>query len=289
MKPFYERNGIIIYCGECSRVLAQFPDLHFNLTVTSPPYDDLREYLGYTFDFDAISGQLWRVTDKGGVVVWVVADQTKDGSESGTSFRQALGFMELGFNLADTMIYKRIPIGMRGSLDTYNQAFEYMFVFSRGKIKTTNIIKDRNNTRHGDDYSQRRGKNGKLEKASKRHIRAKTGRRLNVWQYNTGAANTTKDKVAFDHPAIFPEALARDHILSWSNPGDLVLDPMAGSGTVGKMALELGRRCVMIDVSEEYCKIMVERLRQPSFWSISEPAPESHQVDLREILDRGLE
>jgi len=263
MKPFYERNGIIIYCGECSKVLAQFPDLHFNLTVTSPPYDALREYRGYVFDFSTISSRLWRVTNKGCVVVWVVADQTKDGSESGTSFRQALGFMELGFRLHDTMIYRRIgPPTVAVIQKRYEQHFEYMFVLSKQKPATCNhILVPKSSMNTGNSQQGQRTSNGSKTryKPSKKNSRIKG----NIWRYNVGGTNTKTN-----HPAVFPEALARDHILSWSNPGDLVLDPMAGSGTVGKMALELGRRCVLIDISEEYCKIAVERLRQPSFWSL---------------------
>lgn len=265
MTPYYERDGITIFCGECSEVMAGFEPDTFDLTVTSPPYDDLREYNGYVFEFEPIARQLWRITSQGGVVVWVVADATVNGSETLTSFRQALWFMELGFNV-ETMIYEVAGTGAKGSNYYYWQAFEFMFVFSKGQPKTSNRIADHKNTYAGTFT----GSSPKMQKLGSR-TEPKNGRRLvpkysvrtNIWRYQPSNCN---DQTI--HPAPFPEALARDHIVSWSNPGDLVLDPMCGSGTTLKMAQQLGRRAVGIDISEEYCKIAVERLRQPSFFTI---------------------
>lgn len=245
----------VIHCGECSEVMREhIPDNSIDLTVTSPPYDNLRDYKGYTFDFELIACQLWRVTKLGGVVVWVVGDATVNGSETGTSFRQALRFMELGFN-CETMIYEVAGTGAKGSNYYYWQSFEYMFVFSNGQPKVSNRIADVKNTAGG----KRRGigwKASKLESRIERKniINPKWSVRPNVWRYSNGNEQT------FEHPAPFPEALARDHIISWSNPGDIVLDPMCGSGTMLKMAVEQDRQYIGIDISQEYCDLSQKRI-----------------------------
>jgi site-specific DNA-methyltransferase (adenine-specific) len=271
MTPYFDRDGITIYCGEASEVMGQFAPGSIDLTVTSPPYDNLRTYNGYTFDFEAIAGQLWRVTAAGGVVVWVVGDATINGSETGTSFRQALGFMGLGFNLHDTMIYEKNGAEFsRFGHTKYPGTFEYMFVFCKGRNKSFTLIKDKPNKKAGITiWGSVRLPDGtqKPSHSNGREV-SECGCRGNVWCYDAGFMLSSKDEIAFNHPAIFPEALARDHIISWSNPGDLVCDPMLGSGTTAKMAQHLGRRFVGCDISEEYCRIAVDRLRQPSFFSL---------------------
>lgn len=250
----YELNQI--YCRECSEGMSALPDNCIDLTVTSPPYDSLREYRGYTFDFEAIAAQLWRVTKEGGVVVWVVADETKDGSESGTSFRQALGFMAGGFNLHDTMIYEVMGTGAKGSNYAYWQAFEYMFVFSKGTPKTVNRIADIKNTNFGKrqkgSNGGRDGKNGNSTDRIRNSPEFSV--RPNIWRFSSSSSERT------DHDAPFPEALARDHILSWSNPGDIVLDPMTGSGTTCKLAHLLGRHYLGFEISAEYCELARRRV-----------------------------
>lgn len=259
-------NTNVIHCGECAEVMArEIPDESIDLTVTSPPYDNLRDYHGYTFDFEAIAAQLWRVTKTGGVVVWVVADQTKNGSESGTSFRQALGFMELGFDLHDTMIYQKNGGGANGSNYCYLQMFDYMFILSKDRPASLNLIRDRKN-RYGKNrkwYEKRgrRKKNGDKKEGYEYRKSKDFGRRSNVWLYTVGGAHLTKDREGDLHPAIFPEALARDHIISWSSLGDVVLDPMCGSGTTLKMAKELDRQYIGIDISREYCDLSDRRVR----------------------------
>lgn len=250
-----------LHCGDCVDIMADMESEMIDLTITSPPYDDLRTYNGYTFDFEAIAHGLYRVTKQGGVVVWVVGDRNINWSETGTSFRQALGFMDIGFKLFDTMIYqKKNPntgaTGERG----YHQAFEYMFVFSKGQIQTKNFLKDKPNKRVGltKGIGGRR-ENGKRDVGNNISVLQKFGRRTNIWEYTIGGGVSTKDKIAFDHPAIFPDKLAEDHILSWSNEGDLVFDPMMGSGTTGKMALINRRRFIGVDISQEYVDIAKER------------------------------
>ena len=230
-----------------------------DLTITSPPYDDLRDYNGYTFDFERISKQLYRVTKTGGVVVWVVGDKTENGSETGTSFRQALYFKEIGFYLHDTMIYAKNPKGASGGNNRYFQCFEYMFIFSKGKPKTTNLIRDRKNKYPNRQRKGYRAKDGQLH-FQEINIDQPYSKRTNIWLISNGFNKTTKDKIAYQHPAIFPEKLAEDHILSWSNEGDFVFDPMCGSGTVGKMALIHNRQFIGVDISEEYIEIAKERL-----------------------------
>jgi site-specific DNA-methyltransferase (adenine-specific) len=245
--------------------MQSLPDDHIDLTVTSPPYDNLRSYKGvgdeWNFEtFKPIARELFRVTKKGGVVVWVVGDATIEGSETGTSFRQALYFMECGFRLHDTMIYQR---NMRPlTHNRYEQNFEYMFVFSKRKPKIFNPItitcRWAGKTRHLKTNSRQDG--DKLNRRWK--IKPIAAKRIkeNIWYYATGFGCTTKDKEAFEHPAVFPEKLAQDHIISWSNEGDLVFDPFMGSGTVGKQCELLRRRWLGCDKVESYCSIAAKRI-----------------------------
>lgn len=200
--------------GDCVETMKKIPDNFIDLTVTSPPYDDLRTYNGYSFDFENTAKELYRITKDGGVVVWVVGDSTINGSESGTSFKQALYFKDIGFNLHDTMIYEKSGCSLP-SKNRYLQCFEYMFIFSKGKPKTYNLICDRENK------FERWGKTKKIrEKDGSFTVREtkpfnKYGRRYNIWRYVTGGqGNTATDEFAHKHPAIFPEKLAQDHIIS---------------------------------------------------------------------------
>ena len=257
-----EPKGIIL-CGSCQTEMAKLPKESVNLTVTSPPYDNIRDYKGYCFeesDFKEIVKQLYRVTKKGGVVVWVVGDATMKGSETGTSFRQALGFIAGGFKLHDTMIYEKntssFPAQRKGK--RYTQIFEYMFVFCKGKIKTGNLICDKPNKWAGHTNwgkNTHRGKNGELVKTKDIKPVPDFSPRNNIWRYNVGKGFNSSDKDSHKHPAIFPEKLAEDHILTWSNEGDVVLDPFMGSGTTCKMAKKNGRKYIGIDMSEEYCAL----------------------------------
>jgi len=251
-----------IYLGDCLEVMKTMEENSVDLTVTSPPYDNLRTYNGYTFDFEGIAKELYRVTKQGGVVVWVVGDATIKGSETGTSFKQALYFKEIGFNLHDTMIYEKDSISFPET-NRYSQIFEFMFILSKGKPKTVNIIKDRKNL-HYNGRKKIKGNYRTEENGSKRHnkqnLLKEFGSRFNIWRISTGCNKSTLDKFAFQHPAIFPEKLAEDHILSWSNEGDTVLDPMCGSGTTLKMAKKNNRNYIGIEISEDYYKIAEARI-----------------------------
>lgn len=251
-----------IVCGDNVEVMSRYPDECIDLVVTSPPYDDLRMYRGCSWDFDAVAQQLWRIIKPGGVVVWVVGDQTKDGCETGTSFRQALHFMDIGFLLHDTMIYSRAsPFPHKTK---YYQAFEYMFVLSKGKPKAINLIKDRDNTSSGvvRRTVQTRNKDGSYKFKAWNTIRPEKGVRENIWRYSAGGSHTTTDTYAYEHPAMFPEDLSKDHIISLSNEGDIVLDPFSGAGTTAKMARNAGRKYIGIEISPEYCEIANKRMRQ---------------------------
>lgn len=244
----------------CLDSLKKMPDCFIDLTITSPPYDDLRTYNGYSFDFESIAKELYRVTKKGGVVVWVVNDGTdKKGSETGTSFKQALFFKELGFNLHDTMIWQKQTFTATGALKTrYGQVFEYMFILSKdGRPKTFNPLKDRKNKACGKKKSGTiRQKDGTLRAISSKGKEYKEfGQRFNVWNINTEVSN--KNRM---HPAQFPEQLVNDHMISWSNEGDLILDIFGGSGTTAKMAKLNNRDFISIDISEEYCEIAKKRI-----------------------------
>jgi site-specific DNA-methyltransferase (adenine-specific) len=248
--------------GDCLDVLPTLPAESIDLTVTSPPYDNLRTYNGSLNDWtparwQAIIAELYRVTMVGGVVVWVVGDATVNGSETGTSFHQALHAMECGFRLHDTMIYrKKNPMPVKAN--RYLPCFEYMFIFSRGAPKTFNAIRERTVATGSEKYTGTQQENGKFTDYGK--VRNLERDRYNVWDYNVGSNQSTKDKIAFQHPAIFPEALANDHILSWSNEGDTVLDPFLGSGTTGKMAAQLGRKFIGIERDVKYFEIAQRRI-----------------------------
>lgn len=239
---------------KAEQFLIEAPNEIIDLTVTSPPYDNLRKYHS-KFDLDVICKELYRATKQGGVCVWVVADQTINGSETGTSFRQALKFMECGWNLHDTMIYEKSGMAYPES-NRYHQVFEYMFVFSKGKPKTTNIIKDRPNKYVGTMGGNKRGGLCK---------RGEFGARFNVWRYNNGRDNSSKDRIAFRHPAIMPEQLTSDHILTWSNEGDLVCDIFMGSGTTAKMAKQANRNYTGCEIASEYFEIIEQRLNETLF------------------------
>ena len=245
-----------IYCENCLDTMARMPDNFLDLTVTSPPYDNLRTYNGYEFDFESIARELYSVTKLGGVVVWVVGDATIKGCETGTSFKQALYFKEIGFNLHDTMIYRKAnPVPL--THNRYEQEFEYMFIFSKGKPKTFNPIKE--NCKTSGLYTHRR-KAGRVKENSLRArdeiTKTKTDKiKYNIWTYPVGVKTDNGS-----HPATFPEKLAEDHILSWSNEGDIVYDPFMGSGTTAKMAMLNKRNYIGSEISEEYVKIAEKRL-----------------------------
>lgn len=247
-----------IFNEDCLQTMKKMPDNFIDLTVTSPPYDGLRLYSGYSFDFENIAKELFRVTKKGGVVIWVVGDQTKNGSESGTSFKQALYFKEIGFNLHDTMIYEKlnyVPL----THNRYEQCFEYMFALSKGKPKTFNPImipcknsgktNNHKSEKHYEDSHSMRKRDG-LVQVNEFKIHP------NKFIYPIGSGDKTK------HNAPFPETLTNDQIISWSNDGDLVYDPFMGSGTVAKMCILNNRNYIGSEISKEYCLIIKERIEK---------------------------
>ena len=247
-----------IYNMDCASGMKLLDDESVDLTVTSPPYDNLRTYNGFSWDFEATAKELYRVTKQGGVVVWIVGDATIKGSETGTSFRQALYFMECGFNLHDTMIYHKnnpVPneVGKR-----YQPSFEYMFVFTKGFVKTFNPLKEAclmfGKVNPKKDGKQFRKQDGTMKPSYGLKYNKPDKFLHNIWNYNLSGKH--------DHPATFPEKLANDHIISWSNEGDTVLDCFMGSGTTAKMALLNNRNYIGFELSEEYCKIAEERIQK---------------------------
>ena len=234
----------MIYTEDCLETMSKLPDELLQATITSPPYDNLRAYNGYVFDFKATARELYRITKQGGVVVWVVGDQVIKGSETGSSFNQALYFLSLGFNLHDTMIYEKnspaYPANKNGT--RYTQIFEYMFIFSKGKPKA-NLICDKPNKWAGfKDFS------GKLKNPV-----PDFSPRNNIWKYTT-SFNGVK------HPAPFPEQLAVDHVLTWTDEGDLIYDPFMGSGTTAVAAIKHNRNWIGSEISEEYVQIANKRI-----------------------------
>jgi DNA modification methylase len=257
MKPYFQDDTITIYNGDNREVLPLLvPSI--DLTVTSPPYGEIRDYEGFVFDFETVASELFRVTKTGGVVVWVEADETVNGSETGASFLHALRFKEIGFNLHDTMIHLRDCLAYPSN-NRYFSGFEYMFILSNGNPKTFNPIKDRKNVSVGHDVcGTERKKDGTLgPRAGAGKVIPEMSMRFNYW-----LLRNQKRGLANLHPATFSEQLAGDHIRSWSNPDDTILDPFMGSGTTGKMARINGCKFIGIEISEKYCEIAVKRLSQ---------------------------
>lgn len=265
MKPYYQDDWCTIYHGDNLEVV---PALGLSgMILTSPPYDGLRDYGGYSFDFKGLAQALYANLEASRCLVWIVGDQVKNGSETGTSFTQALHFKEIGFNLHDTMIYQKDSCPFP-DITRYFQTFEYMFVLSKGSPAVVNLLRDKSNTKHGKTLTATlRQKDGSLKKAHGygTHVYPEKAVRNNVWLYSPGYMKSAKEAYIFEHPAIFPEDLAKDHISSWSNPGDLVLDPFMGSGTTLAAAKNLGRKAIGIEIEEKYCEIAVKRLRQEVF------------------------
>jgi DNA modification methylase len=260
-----------LYNQDCLLTMQQIDDNSVDMVLTSPPYDDLRtynkhlsgnktEYNGYSFPFEQIAQELFRIVKKGGVVIWVVGDATNKGSETGASFRQALYFKECGFDLYDTMIYQKTgtPFPQK---DRYNQIFEYMFVFSKGKPNTFNPIMKKNVTAGAVRHSRKfRNADGEMVEGFNGKPINEYGVDNNVWIMRNGMYKSTKDIVAFEHPAIFPEELAIRHVVSWTKENDLIYDPFMGSGTTAKAAIQLKRNWIGSEIDESYCDICEKRL-----------------------------
>lgn len=249
-----------IYNEDCLIGMSKIEDGSVDLIVTSPPYDDLRTYNGFSFDFEKTAKNIYRICKEGGVVVWVVNDATKNGSETGTSFKQALFFMSLGFNLHDTMIFaKNNPVPL--THNRYEQQFEYMFVFSKGKPKTFNPIKRQNKNAGKTKTGTHRKNKNDLEKMSGlgKKVRRESNE-YNIWYFSVNRGAISKDLSAHKHPAIFPYELAEKHILSWSNENDVVLDPFIGSGTTAIAAINNNRNYIGFELDSEYCDLANERI-----------------------------
>lgn len=251
-----------LYNMNCVDGMKLLDDNSIDLTITSPPYDDLRKYNGFVFDYKATLTELYRTTKDGGVVVWVVGDATIQGSETGTSFKHALYAKEIGFNLHDTMIWEKTnPIPQDPKANRYTPSFEYMFIFSKGKPNKCNYIKEKSicgGKEMKSNKSQRKA-NGemRIDRLEKRNGTVVNEYKIksNVWKLSSLPRHES-----LGHPAAFPEQLAQDHILSWSNEGDIIFDPMCGSGTTCKMAMLNNRNYIGIDISKEYCGIAQERI-----------------------------
>ena len=259
--------------GDCADKLKDLPSSSIDLVVTSPPYDDLREYKGYSFNFENIANELYRVLKLGGVIVWIVNDATVNGDKTGTSFRQVLYFKEIGLRLHDTMIWNKGCFTAVGSLTIrYAPVFEFMFILSKQQPKTFNPLKDRPNKCIGDKYHGHVTQaDGTFKPMSNQgRLISDFGQRFNVWEIPP--AVSLKDRCC--HPAPFPRQLAKDHILSWSNEGDTILDPFLGSGTTGVAAVDLNRKFIGIEIAPEYFEIAKRRITDTDFHAIPDQLPD---------------
>ena len=265
MKPYYQDNSVTLYHGRNEEVLPELENEFADACITSPPYDDLRVYGGHGWNFQLSAKAIARALKPGGILVWIVGDESNGWCESLASFKQAISFVDdHGLCLLDTMIYEKSTVFERHGHRTYPQAFEYMFVFSRGRPRAFNVIRDRPNSQAGNKITGtvRKPEGHTVPSHSCGRIVRDFSARSNVWRYTVGYGHTTTDRAAYAHPAMMPEALARDHIVSWTFPGDLILDPFAGAGTTLKMAKEQERRAIGIEAEERYCEIAANRLTQ---------------------------
>jgi site-specific DNA-methyltransferase (adenine-specific) len=257
-------DNINLYCDDCRNTLKKLikNDIKVDLIVTSPPYDNLRNYnnsLEWNFEiFKEIADQLYTILNMGGVIIWIVNDKIVDGSKTLTSFKQALYFKSIGFNVNDVMIWNKNNPMPQIPHNRYTSAFEYMFCFSKGKPKTFNGIElpCKNKGRKASTFKSIGGHDDN-KSVEKNRITKDTKLAPNVWNYNIGGKN-------YGHPAIFPLSLAKDHIVSWSNPNDLVMDCFMGSGTVGVACQELNRKFIGIEKVPKYYRIAEERLKENS-------------------------
>jgi len=265
MKPYYQDKWVTIYHGDCREILPRL-DVKVDLVLTSPPYDNLREYGGYSFGCEGVIDSIINIMSEGTVCVWVVGDSVIQGSESGNSFRQVLRFIDAGINLHDTMIYEKngAAYPANDKSNRYTQIFEYMFILVKEKPKTVNLLKDKPNRWAGSGtfgQNSERQRDGTIKKRGE-SIVPQFSARNNIWRINNGYGYSSSDEIAYKHPAIFPEQLAFDHIASWTNGGDIVLDPMLGSGTTCYCAKKLNRYSIGIEIEEKYCEIAAKRCCQ---------------------------
>jgi site-specific DNA-methyltransferase (adenine-specific) len=249
-----------IVCAPAEEFLKTLPTESIDMIITSPPYGTMRKYNGYSFDFESIAFQLFRLIKPGRCIVWVMGDQTIDGCENLMAFKQANYFKQLGLNI-ETMIYEKKSF-LPQNINRYNHVFEYMFVMSKGAIKVFNpVMVDRKFFDSRTTKKMHRSSDGVFKKEG--HLLTTPQVKLtNVWKIACAGGQSSKDKEAYQHPAIMPEELAENHILSWSNPGEIILDPLCGSGTSLKMAGLHGRKYLGIDSSQEYCDLAKNRLKK---------------------------
>lgn len=288
IKPYYQSNDgrITLYCGDCLEVMKQLDSGSIDAVVTSPPYDNLRTYNGYSFDFENVAKELYRCASQGGLVCWNVGDAVVDESETLTSARQAIYFKDVvGFRVHDTMIYQKLGFASP-SHNRYHQVFEYVYVLSKGEPRTFNPLVDRKNKWVGKGHFGRnmaRQANGTMTERRQNDIE-ETGMRFNVWLGKTAAQeNVCK---SLPHPAMMPYWLARDLTLSWTRPADIVLDPFMGSGTTGVACIKTNRRFIGIEISEEYCAIALKRIKE----AMAQPmliSTESEQQSEQENKSKG--
>jgi site-specific DNA-methyltransferase (adenine-specific) len=250
--------------NDCVSEMATLPDNCIPLTVTSPPYDKLRRYGGQRWSFETfekVARQLFRLTMPGGVVLWVVQDGTVDGSLTGTSARQWLYFQQIGFDLNSVLILA--TRGWRSQTSRYANQFHFGFVLSKGRPRAFHPIRDRINSTAGQRLRcSRRSASGEAVTTYNGDRRLGLhGYRANVWFYDVGGGKSTKDRYASRHEALMPEQMARDLIISWSRPGDLIFDPFCGAATTCKMALLSHRHYLGIEAHALYYRLALRRMR----------------------------
>ena len=256
-----------IFNEDCLETMKRMPDNYVDLILTSPPYDNMRSYggnknyhqrlnqTGFSFDFEGIAKELTRVLKPGGVIMWNVQDQTIKGSRTGNSMRQALFFMEeCGLFLHDHLIWYKTGTPFP-SIYRYRNVWENMFILTKGKPNTFNPILKKNKT-GGASRNRRRERNHNGELVMKERVvtTKEYGIDDNVW-YITNHFNVTDEMKKYGHPAVMADEVAKRHIQSWTNEGDVVYDPFLGAATTTRLAKQMNRNWIGSEIHKPYFDI----------------------------------
>ncbi len=252
-----------IICGDCVEVLKSIPDNSIDLVVTSPPYDGIRKYNGFSFNLHSTGKELFRVLKDGGIIAMVIQDQTKNFGKSLTSFKTIIDWCEnVGFKLFETIIYKKH--GAEGAWWTkrFRVDHEYIPIFLKGE-RPAYFNKEplKIPSKHGGKTMTgcaTRLTNGKTLKSKRVFINPMKCRGT-LWDYTTCGDGT---RLKHQHPATFPDKIPVDFIRCFCPKNGIVLDPFIGSGTTALAAIQLNRNYIGIDISKEYCELAKKRIRE---------------------------
>jgi hypothetical protein len=259
--PAQWRNAILL--GDALEILSRIPAGSIPLTLFSPPYDGIRDYgKNWSLDYKTLGRLLFGATCDGGVCAVVIGDGTKDFAKSLTTFRWAVDWVDnTGWRLFECCIYSRHGNPGAWWTQRFRVDHEYILIFFKGDRlrcfdKTALMIPSKH---AGKVYSGTdRLTNGGFKKIEPKAVNDLKCRGT-IWGYAT--SNSEGNRTKLEHPATFPDRLADDLIHCFSKPGDLVFDPMCGSGTTCVMAAKAKRDYLGIEINPEYHSIAMKRIQ----------------------------